>query len=336
MQRNKLVPSGLLIFMIVIAVVIGGIGLLFIGAIFSGDSVGKPHVAVISFYGAIADSQGGGVLRGGTTPQDFIEDISDAGKDDSVKAIVIRINSPGGSPAASQEMYEAIRRARAKKPIYCSMGDVAASGGYYISSACDKIYADPATLTGSIGVISEFMDFQGLMQKLGVKSNVMVTGKYKDSGSPFRDLRPDERQLFHGLLMNLYNQFVNDVVDGRKEATAGKLTRAKVLSLATGRVYTGEQAKKNLLIDELGGLHAAIMAAAKKAGINGEPDVVEMGGGKGLGSLFGSSSFSGGISAVANTAGDELGRALAKGLTQELQQQAHQQAASPTSGKVSF
>jgi protease-4 len=332
MQRNKLVPSGLLIFMIVLAIVIGGIGLLFIGAIFSGDSIGKPHVAVISFYGAIADTKDTSILKGGTTPQDFIEQINGAGKNDSVKAIVVRINSPGGSPAASQEMYEAIRRARAKKPVYCSMGDVAASGGYYISSACDKIYADPATLTGSIGVISEFMDFQGLMQKLGVKSNVMVTGKYKDSGSPFRDLRPDERKLFHGLLMNLYNQFVNDVVDGRKEATGGKLTRAKVLSLATGRVYTGEQAKKNLLIDELGGLHAAIAAAAKKGGINGEPDVVELGGGKGLGSLFGSASFSGGISA----AGNELGRALAKGLTQELQQQAHQQAASPTSGKVSF
>lgn len=332
MQRNKLVPSGLLIFMIVVAIVIGSIGLIFISAVFSGDGLGKPHVALISFYGAIADSEGGGVLRGGTTPRNFIEQVNSAGKDDSVKAIVVRINSPGGSPAASQEMYEAIRRARAKKPVYCSMGDVAASGGYYISSACDKIYADPATLTGSIGVISEFMDFQGLMQKLGVKSNVMVTGKYKDSGSPFRDLRPDERQLFHGLLMNLYNQFVDDVVDGRKEATAGKLTRAKVLSLATGRVYTGEQAKKNLLIDELGGLHAAVMAAAQKGGINGEPDVVEMGGGKGLGSLFGSSAFAGGIS----TAGDELGRALAKGLTQELQQQAHQQAASPTSGKVSF
>jgi len=336
MQKNKLVPSGLLITMIVLAVVIGSIGLIFIGALFSGDSVGKPHVAVISFYGAIADSEGGGVLRGGTTPQDFIGQMDEARKDDSVKAVVVRINSPGGSPAASQEMYESIRRARAKKPVYCSMGDVAASGGYYIASACDKIYANPATLTGSIGVISEFMNFQGLMQKLGVKSNVMVTGKYKDSGSPFRDLRPDERQLFHGLLMNLYNQFVNDVVAGRNEATSGKLTRTKVLSLATGRVYTGEQAKKNLLVDELGGLHAAIAAAAKKGGINGEPDVVAIGGGKGLSGLFGASTFSGEISTAANAAGDQLGRALAKGLMQELQQQAHQQAASPTTGKVSF
>ena len=216
------------------------------------------------------------------------------------------------------------------------MGDVAASGGYYIAAACDKIYANPATLTGSIGVISEFMDFQGLMNKLGVKSNVMVTGKYKDSGSPFRDLRPDERQLFHGLLMNLYNQFVNDVVAGRKEATSGKLTRAKVLSLATGRVYTGEQAKKNMLVDELGGLHAAIAAAAKKGGINGEPSVVEVGGGKGLSGLFGASTFSGEISTAANAAGDQLGRALAKGLMEGLQQQAHQQTASPTSGKVNF
>jgi protease-4 len=336
MQRNKLVPSGLLIFMIVLAVIIGGIGLLFIGAIFSGDSIGKPHVAMVSFYGAIADSQSQGLLRGGTTPQDFIDQMDDAGKDDSVKAVVVRINSPGGSPAASQEMYEAIRRVRAKKPVYCSMGDVAASGGYYVASACDKIYADPATLTGSIGVISEFMDFQGLMQKLGVKSNVMVTGKFKDSGSPFRDLRPDERQLFHGLLMNLYNQFVGDVVDGRHEATSGKLTRAKVLSLANGRVYTGEQARKNMLIDELGGLHAAVMAAAQKGGINGEPEVEDMGGGKGLGSVFGAKTFSSGIAETANAAGDQLGRALARGLMQELQQQARQQAASPATGKLSW
>ena len=332
MQRNKLVPSGLIIFMVAVAAVIGSIGLIFIGAVLSGDSIGKPHVAVVSFYGAIADAEGGGVFREGTTPQNFIRQMDGVAKDDSVKAVVVRINSPGGSPAASQEMYESIRRVRAKKPVYCSMGDVAASGGYYIAAACDKIYANPATLTGSIGVISQFMDFQGLLQKLGIKSNVMVTGKYKDSGSPFRDLRPDERELFRSLLMNLYNQFVDDIVEGRKEATGGKLTRAKVLSLATGRVYTGEQAKKNQLIDELGGLHAAVAAAAKKGGISGEPEVVEIGGGKGLGGLFGASTFS----TAASDAGNQLGQGLAKGIVEELQQQAQQQTASPTSGKVSF
>lgn len=336
MQRNKLVPSGLLIFLIVLAVIMGGIGLLFISALFADGNLDKPNVAVVSLYGAIADSQSQGLLHSGSTPQDFIEQIDAAGKNDSIKAIVVRINSPGGSPAASQEMYQAIRRVRAKKPVFCSMGDVAASGGYYVASACDKIYADPATLTGSIGVISEFMDFQGLMQKLGVKSNVMVTGKFKDSGSPFRDLRPDERQLFHGLLMNLYGQFVGDVVDGRREATNGKLTRAKVLSLANGRVYTGVQAKKNLLIDELGGLYATEQAAAQKGGINGEPIVQDMGGGKGLGALFGAKTFSGGVAEAADAAGDQLGHALARGIMQELQQQAHQQAAAPTSGKVSW
>jgi len=332
MQRQSLVPSGLLIFMVVVAIVIGGIGLLFIGAIFSGDSLGKPGVAVVSYYGAIADSEDSGLLRGGTTPQNFIRQIDDAGKDSSVKAVVVRINSPGGSPAASQEMYEAIRRVRAKKPVLCSMGDVAASGGYYVAAACDKIYADPATLTGSIGVISEFMDFQGLMQKLGVHSNVMTTGKFKDSGSPFRGMRPDEKQLFHELLMNLYNQFVTDVVDGRREATGSKLTKEAVLKLANGRVYTGEQAKKNLLIDELGGLHTAIQAAAQKAGIEGEPAIINMSGGKGLGSIFGAKAFTGALAA----AGDEFGKSLAQGLTSELQQQAAQQTASPTTGKVHF
>lgn len=332
MKRHPLIPSGLLVFMVVIAVGIGGIGLLFIGALFSSGSLGKPAVAVVSFYGAIADSQSQGILKGGTTPQQFIEQVNAAGNDDSVKAVVVRINSPGGAPAASQEMYEAVMRVRSKKPIYCSMGDVAASGGYYVASACDQIYANPATLTGSIGVISQFLNFHDLMKELGIESNIMVTGKYKDSGSPFRDLRPDERKMFHSLLMNLYHQFVADVVAGRSEATEGKLTKAKVLKLADGRVYTGEQAKKNLLVDELGGLHAAVMAAAKAGGISGKPAVIEMGGGQGIVSLFSAETLSGSISAASN----QFGRALAQGLVQELKSQAQQQAASPTSGSISY
>lgn len=318
--------------MVVVAIAIGGIGLLFIGAVLSGDNLGKPGVAVVSYYGAIADSEETGLLRGGTTPQSFIAQINAAGKNTSVKAVVVRINSPGGSPAASQEMYEAIRRVRTKKPVFCSMGDVAASGGYYVAAACDKIYADPATLTGSIGVISQFMDFQELMQKLGVNSNVLTTGKFKDSGSPFRGMRPDEKQLFEELLHNLYNQFVDDIVDGRHEATNGKLTKAAVLKLANGRVYTGEQAKNNMLIDELGGLHAAIQAAAQKAGIEGEPTIINMNGGKGLGALFSTQSFTGALA----SAGNQFGKSLAQGLTSELQQQAAQQTASPTTGKVQF
>jgi protease-4 len=163
------------------------------------------------------------------------------------------------------------------------MGDAAASGGYYTASACNKIYANGSTLTGSIGVISQFISAGETLKKIGVKPETIVSGEFKDAGSPFRDLRPKERQLFQTLIYDVYNQFVTDVVAGRREATNGKLTKPVLKGLADGRVYTGNQAKANMLIDEIGGLHEAIEAAAKLGNVTGTPRVRKVRGG-GLGS----------------------------------------------------
>ena len=221
-----------------------------------GDET-KPSVGLIELSGPISDSGAGGLL-GGTSggARGFIREVEAARKDDNIKSVVIRINSPGGAASASQEMYEAVMRLRKAKPVICSMGDVAESGGYYTAAACTKIYANRATTTGSIGVITEFPNYQELAKKVGIGQSIIKSGKFKDTGNPARPLTAEEKQLFQGLITNLYNQFVNDIVTGRKEATKGQLTREKLLKLANGRVYTGEQAVQNKLIDETGDLYS--------------------------------------------------------------------------------
>ncbi|MBM3127793.1 MAG: signal peptide peptidase SppA [Chloroflexi bacterium] len=200
----------------------------------------------------------------------IIKYLRDAQNNASVKAIVLRVDSPGGSVVASREMYDAVMATRAKgKPVVASFGEIAASGGYYISAGADKIYAHPATLTGSIGVISVFPSFEGLGEKIGVKFTVIKSGPHKDQGAGYRDLTPEERAIWQTLTDEIYGDFVSVVAQGRK------LETARVRELADGRVYTGKQAKQVGLVDELGNLDAAVDAAAKLGNISGTPRRIE-------------------------------------------------------------
>jgi len=188
---------------------------------------------------------------------------------DTVKAIVIRINSPGGAIAPSQEIYSAIRRIRkdSGKPIVASFDSVAASGGYYIASACDQIVANPGSITGSIGVILQWFNTRELMQWAKLKPETITSGALKDAGSPYRELTPEERDYFQGIVSQLHSQFVRDVALGRGE----RLKQEDVARLADGRVFTGEQALALKLVDELGSIDDAVRTAGRLGGIEGEP-----------------------------------------------------------------
>ncbi|MBI5119353.1 signal peptide peptidase SppA [Candidatus Poribacteria bacterium] len=188
----------------------------------------------------------------------------------SVKAIVVRVDSPGGAVAPSQEMFEEMKKAKAKgKKIVVSMGSVAASGGYYVSCAADEIYANPGTITGSIGVIAEFPNVEGLMNKIGIKFDTIKSGKFKDTGSAFRPMTPEEQQLLQEMLMDVYEQFVEAVADSRK------MPIDEVRKYADGRVFSGRQALEYGFVDALGTQNDAIKRAAQLAGIKGEPRVLK-------------------------------------------------------------
>lgn len=178
-------------------------------------------------------------------------------KDDSIKGVIVRINSPGGGVAASQEMYYAIKRLAEVKPVVVSMGTVAASGGYYIAAAGHKIVANPATLTGSIGVKMELPNFQGLMKKIGVSYLSLTSGKLKAAGSPFQSMTKEERDYFQAIIMDMYNQFIDVIVEGRH------MKRKKILPYADGRAMTGQQALDAGLVDMLGDRETAYMELAK-------------------------------------------------------------------------
>jgi len=188
----------------------------------------------------------------------------------SIKAIVFRVDSPGGGVSASQEIYEEVRKTReAGTPVVVSMGSVAASGGYYVSCGASRIVANPGTLTGSIGVIFQFLHFNELMGKIGVDASTFKTGKYKDIGSPFRKTTEDEKKYFDQLLADVYDQFVSVIVTERK------LERSKVLPYADGRVFTGRQALEYGFVDTLGTMQDAVAIAAALGGIEGKPKVVQ-------------------------------------------------------------
>lgn len=191
-----------------------------------------------------------------------------------IKAVVFRINSPGGTVGMTQEIYNAILYLR-KKNIYtvASFADIAASGGYYVASACDAIFANPGTMTGSIGVIIQTANFKDLFKKLGVSYNTIKAGEFKDILSMARDMKASERQLLQIMVDETYRQFLTDVSKGRK------MPMAKVSRLAEGKIYTGSQAQKNGLVDQLGGLREALLFAHKKAGLKGdEPNIIPLGG----------------------------------------------------------
>ncbi|MGO0123418.1 signal peptide peptidase SppA [Desulfothermobacter acidiphilus] len=232
----------------------GKVGLVYLTGVIAGEG-GAP-----SLFGGPADSRG------------VIEALGRAEKDPSIKAVVLRIDSPGGSAAASQEISDAVRRVqRAGKKVVVSMGDTAASGGYWVAASADRIVALPATITGSIGVIFETTNLSGLYHKLGVEPEIVKSGPYKDMGNPGRPLTPEERKILQGMVDDIYQQFVNHVAEGRH------MPRDKVLALADGRVFTGQQAKELGLVDELGDLHTAVRLAGELAGIKGKPEVQELG-----------------------------------------------------------
>ncbi len=217
------------------------------------------RIAVIRVEGVILDAQ------------ETLGELRKFSENPYVKAIVLRIDSPGGGVVPSQEIHDAVKRIRAKgnKAVIASLGSVAASGGYYIAVATDRIVANPGTLTGSIGVIMEMANVQGLMQKIGVEGVVIKSGKYKDVGSPLRKMTDEERALLQNVMDDVHTQFIEAVAEGRaiefKDAQA----------LADGRIFTGRQAKDVQLVDEIGDLEDAIQLAADVVGIEGEPRVVE-------------------------------------------------------------
>jgi protease-4 len=189
-------------------------------------------------------------------------------KKDEIKAVVLRVDSPGGVVAPSQEIYEEVKKFAAKKKIIVSMGSLAASGGYYISAPATLIYANPGTITASIGVIIKLSNIEALMDKIGIKATVIKTGKFKDSGSPARALTEEDRAMFQSVIDSTHSQFIKAVATGRK------LPEEEVRKIADGRVLSGEQALAVKLVDRLGTLQDAIEEAGKQAGIKGEPEIL--------------------------------------------------------------
>jgi protease-4 len=187
-----------------------------------------------------------------------------------VNAIVFRIESPGGGVAASQEIYEEVKKTREYgKPVVVSMGSVAASGGYYVAIGANRIVANPGTITGSIGVISQFMHVNELLNKIGVSSTTIKSGKLKDAGSPFRSMDADDKRYFQEMIDDVHDQFISAVADERK------IEKASVKKIADGRVYTGRKAYELHLIDTLGTYQDAIRIAADLAGISGTPKIIK-------------------------------------------------------------
>jgi protease IV len=190
--------------------------------------------------------------------------------DPAIKAIILRVDSPGGGVASSQEIYEEVKRLRAGgKLVVASLGSVAASGGYYVACVTDRIFANAGTLTGSIGVIVQLANAEELLRKVGVEPTVITSGPFKDSGNPTRPLRPEERQVFQALVDDVYQQFVEAVSQGRQ------MSLEETRRLADGRIYTGRQAKELRLIDELGTFQDAITYTATAVGISGKPTLVQ-------------------------------------------------------------
>ncbi len=214
---------------------------------FGGEGVG-----VVEIEGAIADAR------------DTIEHIRRFREDEDIKAIVVRIDSPGGAVGPSQEIYREIRKTTATKKVVASMGAVAASGGYYVASAADGIVANPGTITGSIGVIMGYTNFRQLLDKIGMVPVVIKSGPYKDTGSPTRDMRDDEREILQSITSGIHQQFVTAITEGRK------MDRAQVEAAADGRIFTGEDAKARGLVDRLGNFADALEWAGELGGIDGE------------------------------------------------------------------
>jgi protease-4 len=256
-RRRVLIGLG-----VILALLIFFFILLFLIGRYSGGKTSRfsfgDKIAIVEVRGVITQSSG------------VIEEIQQYLADDGVKAIILRVDSPGGGVGPSQEIYREIMRIKSnsKRKVVTSMGSVAASGGYYIACASDLIVANPGTITGSIGVVMQFSNFEDLLKKIGIKGVVLKSGEHKDIGSPFREMTPEEKRIMQEVLDNVHQQFIEAVAEGRK------LDRSKVAQIADGRILTGEQAKNLGLVDQLGNLQDTIDITAKLAGIVGKPNIL--------------------------------------------------------------
>jgi protease IV len=260
---------------IVLAVIFGGLFLVLFGFLVLAWSALKattasgldaelstssgPRIGVVECKGAIGDGDGG------VDSEKVVKLLRKYERDSDVKAVVVRVESPGGAVAPSQEIYSAIRNLRKKKKVVVSMGNLAASGGYYIAAAADQIYASPGTLTGSIGVIFMHFNVRPLLETVKIEETTLKTGRYKDTLSPFRAITEQDREEVQRISEDVYSQFIRDVAEGRG------LQEAEVRKLAEGRIYTGRRAQELRLVDELGGFNEAIAKAWQLAGLSGEP-----------------------------------------------------------------
>lgn len=261
MARKRDVIIGVII-AISFFVAMGFMALVFIGMLSGESDLGfgsmGGDVGVIELYGIINEESG----------RKAIEQIDRWADNDAIKALVIHINSPGGGVAITQEIYDAVLRAREEKPVVAAMASIAASGGYYVACASDMIVANPGTLTGSIGVIFQYYTAEDLMEKIGIRSEVVKKGKVKDVGSLSRDMNEAEESMLQAAVNDTYAQFVEVVAEARN------MEQDLVRTYADGSIYTGSQACMSGLVDTLGGLNEAVLIAAKMAGLEGKPEII--------------------------------------------------------------
>jgi len=260
MARQHPILRGLLwLTVLSLLVVLGAVALV---------TIGGPDLGVrLAFGKTVGVLEIRGVIQDAAEPVATLDGFR---KSDSTVAVVLRIDSPGGAVAPSQEIYDAVWRLREKKPVIASIGNVAASGGYYIASAAHKIFAAPGSITGSIGAIMEIPFYGTLANKVGVSEEVVKSGRFKDTGHPLRPMTADERALLQGMVDDVLTQFVAAVARGRA------MDAARVRTLADGRIYSGAQAHAAGLVDVLGGLTEATQAAWEQAGQTGEPRVARV------------------------------------------------------------
>jgi protease-4 len=222
------------------------------------EGAGEVKIAQLFVEGVISETAS---FTSTFTAESFLSQLDQAKDDAGVKAVVIRVNSPGGEVVASDDIYQKIREVQAAgKPVIVSMGAIAASGGYYIAAPADFIFANPSTLTGSLGVIFSLPNYQEAADKIGYREIHIQSGKFKDIGNPLKELSPAEREIFQSLVQESYNQFVNVIAEGRQ------MDKEKVLKIADGRIYSGAQAKELNLIDDFGSLEDATEYAMKQVG----------------------------------------------------------------------
>lgn len=273
--NTKKIFLGFLIFALIFLILLGIIGGFLLTKSFgsiNNKSQGKSNVGVINITGPIMAESSGGVFGSSemASSKNIMKQIQKAKDDKGIKALLLRVNTPGGSSAASDSIYKELEKFREEtdKPIIVSMGDVATSGGYYVSANADEIFASPSTITGSIGVIMKFNNVQDLYDKIGVDSITIKSGKYKDIGSSNREMTTEEKEMLQNMVDSVYQQFVDAVVEGRD------MSEEEVMELSDGRIYNGAKAKELGLVDNLGTFYDAVDRTADLANIKGEPNLV--------------------------------------------------------------